>query len=98
MPRISRTMSGVTIAAVSQPMPMPTIAPGSMITSVRRSRKPRHDQSETMSIRTRIGSRIAAACTGGMASAISGTPTSAMAPPSPPLASPTRATAGIATA
>jgi hypothetical protein len=48
-----------------------------------------------MSMTMRIGSMIAAACTGDMVSAISGTPTSAIAPPKPPFDMPTSITAGI---
>ena len=43
-----------------------------------------------------IGSRIPAADTGEMTSAMSGTPISAIVPPKPPLDSPTRKTAGMA--
>ena len=46
----------------------------------------------------RMGSRIAAACTGEIASAISGTPTKPTAPPNPPFDRPTRITAGTAAA
>ena len=46
----------------------------------------------------RIGSRMAAAWTGLTAIAISGTPTMAMPPPSPPLAIPTMSTATVAAA
>jgi len=45
-----------------------------------------------------IGSNIAAAWIGGMTSDMSGVPISAMAPPNPPLESPIRMTAGMATA
>ncbi len=77
---------------------MPASAPGSMSFSVTGSRSPRHVHSETMSIKIRIGSSIAAACTGDTTSAISGTPMSAIAPPSPPFDRPTTMTAGTAAA
>ena len=41
---------------------------------------------------------MAAACTGGITSAISGTPITAIAPPKPPLEKPMSATAGMAAA
>ena len=41
---------------------------------------------------------MAAACTGDMTSAISGTPTKPTAPPKPPFDRPTRMTAGMAAA
>ena len=91
-------MSAVTSEAVSQPAPMPRIAPGIIDHSRSRSNTPRQVHSDTRSISTRIGSRIAAACTGEMASAISGTPTKPTAPPKPPLDRPTRMTAGMAAA
>jgi hypothetical protein len=57
---------------------------------------PRQLHNDTRSISTRIGNRMAAACTGGMASAINGTPMKPIDPPSPPFDSPTRITAGTA--
>jgi hypothetical protein len=44
----------------------------------------------------RIGSMMPAAATGEIASAINGTPSIEIAPPKPPLASPTSTTAGTA--
>ena len=49
-------------------------------------------------MRHRIGNRIAAACTGDIVSAINGTPTKPTPPAKPPFDSPTRMTAGMATA
>ena len=95
---MSLTAPVVTTAAVSQPSPMPSIAAGSISLSVTGSRSPRQVHSETMSMTTRIGSRIAAAWTGETTSAINGTPISAIAPPSPPFDRPTSTTAGTAAA
>jgi len=97
-PTISRIIGTVTHAAVAQPMAMPASAPGTMIISVVLSLWLRQLHRLTISMTMRIGSRIAAACTGEIAKAISGTPSSAMAPPKPPLESPTRITAGMAVA
>ena len=97
MPPIrSRRIEAGTIAAVSQPMPMPIMAPGSMTLS----RVPlpclRQSQSEIQSMKMRIGKRIAAAWTGETTMASSGTPIIESASPMPPLVRPTRMTAGIA--
>ena len=68
-----------------------------MIAMTRRSKVPRQATRPTMSMATSTGSMIAAAVTGEMTTAMRGTPTSVSAPPKPPLARPTRSTAGIAT-
>jgi len=72
---------------------MPIIAAGTMIFNTSRSRQCRQIHRLTPSIINRIGSRTAAASTGGMTSDITGTPISAKAPPNPPFDSPTNATA-----
>jgi hypothetical protein len=79
-------------------MAIPSNAPGNMMTRVLLSLLPRQVHKETMSMTIRIGSRMAAAWTGEIASAISGTPSNAMAPPKPPLDRPTMITAGMAAA
>ena len=98
MPTMRRTMPTVTIAAVAQPMAMPSMPPGRVLRSVVRSKVPRQVHSDTPSMTTRIGSRIAAACTGDTTNDISGTPISAIAPPKPPFDMPMRITAGTAAA
>ncbi len=95
-PMMSRSASRGTEAEVAQPMAMPASAPGSSIFRSVRSLWWRQVQSATPSITMRIGSRMAAACTGGTAMASSGTPMRASASPMPPFVSPTRRTAGMA--
>ena len=72
------------------------MAAGSRIRRLRQSHRPRYARIARTSITIRIGSMTAAAWKGLTTIAISGTPTTAMPPPKPPLAMPTMSTATVA--
>jgi hypothetical protein len=93
----SSTAATDTRAASSQPRKMPTAAAGSIRISRPLSQVLRNDQTLTTSWASRIGRVIAAASTGETTSAIIGTATTPI-PANPPLARPSRITAGMATA
>jgi hypothetical protein len=76
---------------------MPTAEEGRRIARLRPSQSRRNDHTVTTSWTIRIGSMIAAACTGDTTSAISGSDSSPM-PEKPPFDSPMSVTAGIAAA
>ena len=71
---------------------------GTSAVSSGNTHRPRNFQSATMSITQRIGSKIAAAWTGEITSAIKGTAATPRPPPNPPLEIAYSKTAGIATA
>ncbi len=96
MPMTTRKTLPGTSAEVAQPSAMPASAPGSMIFSVVQSPCLRQMTSDIMSMKIRIGSRMAAACTGETTRARKGNPISDKASPIPPFARPTRMTAGMA--
>ncbi len=90
--------SGDTSADVAQPSATPHKATWQNVEEERAVVVVRQAQSATMSMTIRIGRKDGAASSGLTTSAISGTPISAKAPPSPPLERPTSVTAGTAAA
>jgi hypothetical protein len=93
----SSTAATDTRAASSQPTKMPTAAAGSIRISRPLSQVLRKLQTLTTSWMIRIGSRMAAASTGETTSDSMGAATTPI-PANPPLARPSRITAGMATA
>ncbi len=96
-PTASSTAPGFTNAASENPSPTPSAALGSSTSRTRLSQVLRKLQTLTTSCTIRIGKVIEAASTGETLSAINGTAITPM-PENPPLARPSRITAGIATA
>jgi hypothetical protein len=82
---------------LSAPTAVPSRPAGTMMRTICRSQRPKYALTPARSIRHGTGNRMAAACAGGMVSAISGVATAAP-PPSPPFENPVRATAGTASA
>ena len=96
-PTISRTTAALMYSNSSVPTRMPRSDAGSRMRSSGQIHLPRNFHSATRSITHRIGSRIAAACTGEMTRAINGTAATPRPPPNPPFEMPNIRTAGTAT-
>src|SRR5882724_9866507 len=92
MPISSRTALSGTTDASAPARPTPITAPGSITFTFQPSQSWRYHQTEIASCMSRIGSRIASACSGGMVSANNGVAAMPM-PENPPLARPTSSTA-----
>ena len=96
-PRISLTTATLMYPNKAVPMAIPSSPAGIRKRSCGQLHFPRQAQTLKTSIRQRMGNSMAAAWTGEITSAISGTETTPRPPPNPPLAMPKINTAGTAT-